>query len=181
MSHFDFSHCGRLQVGVISDTHGHLDAHVQQRLLGCELILHAGDIGSSRVLHQLRGLCPNVIPVRGNNDCPEKWHPKEHAELATISEIARVELPGGRIALTHGDAFNPPATRHEKLRQHFKNTRAVVYGHSHELVCDQQEIPWILNPGAAGKARTKGGASCLLIDATRQRWKVCEFRVRKRS
>ncbi len=179
MSYFDFSHYAHLQVGVVSDTHGHIDAGVQDRLLGCELILHAGDIGSSRVLHQLQGICQHVIPVRGNNDITGKWLPQEHAELAAISETAKVQLPGGSIALTHGDAFNPPARRHKKLRQHFTDATAIVYGHSHELVCDQEETPWVLNPGAAGKARAKGGASCLLISTATHQWKVCKFRVRK--
>lgn len=176
--HYDFSHYDCLRVGVISDTHGHIDTDVQNRLLSCELILHAGDIGSGSVLHQLRGICQNVIPVRGNNDCTGKWPSQEHAELAALSEIAEVKLPGGSIALTHGDAFNPPASRHKKLRQRFAGTTAIVYGHSHELVCDQEEVPWVLNPGAAGKTRTKGGASCLLIFAGSTRWNVSKFRVR---
>ncbi len=176
--HYDFSHCDRLRVGVISDTHGHIDADVQNRLLGCELILHAGDIGSSSVLHQLRSICQDVIPVRGNNDCTGKWPSQEHAELATLSEIAEVKLPGGCVVLTHGDAFDPPANRHKKLRQHFTDSTAIIYGHSHKLVCDQEEAPWILNPGAAGKTHTRGGASCLLISAGNTQWDISEFRVR---
>ena len=176
VNHFDLSHPEYLTVGIVSDTHGHLDTAVRERLHGCDLILHAGDIGASHVLHQLRDICPVVIPVRGNNDCTGKWPQQDHPELAAIGEAARVELPGGSIALTHGDRFNPPSSRHEKLRRHFADTTAIVYGHSHELVCDQEVLPWVLNPGAAGKVRTKGGASCLLVSAGRHQWKVSKFR-----
>lgn len=176
VNHFDLSHFEHLAVGIVSDTHGHLDTAVRERLHGCDLILHAGDIGASHVLHQLQDICPVVIPVRGNNDCTGKWPQQDHPELAIIGDTAKVELPGGSIALTHGDRFNPPSSRHEKLRRYFADTTAIVYGHSHELVCDQEVLPWVLNPGAAGKARTKGGASCLLVSAGRHQWKVSKFR-----
>ena len=179
VNHFDLSHFEHMMIGIVSDTHGHMDTAVRERLHGCGLILHAGDIGSSHVLHQLRDICPVVIPVRGNNDCIEKWPPQDHSELATIGNTATVKLPGGSIALTHGDRFNPPSSRHEKLRRHFAGTTAIVYGHSHELVCDQEVLPWVLNPGAAGKTRTKGGASCLLVSAGRHQWEISKFRARK--
>lgn len=36
-------------------------------LRGVDLILHAGDVGSSEVLETLKGIAP-VVAVRGNND-----------------------------------------------------------------------------------------------------------------
>ena len=179
VSYYDFSHCKRMRVGIISDTHGHIDLDILTHLAGCELILHAGDIGSSSVLHRLRAICNNVIPVRGNNDCAAKWSSQEHEELTGISKLAEIKLPGGNIVLTHGDTFDPPAQRHENLRRHFTSSTAIVYGHSHLLVCDQGQKPWVLNPGAAGKSRTNGGASCLLVSINDMQWSVSEFRARK--
>jgi predicted phosphodiesterase len=73
--------------------------------------------------------------------------------------------------VTHGDRYSP-STRHAMLRAQFADARAVVYGHSHRLVVGDRETPWILNPGAAGRARTYGGPSCLLLEATTRKWRV---------
>ncbi|HET7159093.1 MAG TPA: metallophosphoesterase family protein, partial [Burkholderiales bacterium] len=55
------------RVGVISDTHGMLRDAAATMLQGCELIVHAGDIGSLAVLEALRKIAP-LVAVRGNND-----------------------------------------------------------------------------------------------------------------
>ena len=54
--------------------------------------------------------------------------------------------------------------------------RAVVYGHTHRLLCDQLEEPWVLNPGAAGQVRTFGGPSCLVLHAEPLAWHVESIR-----
>src|SRR5262245_62498537 len=54
-------------IGVISDTHGLLRPEVFEVFRDVGLILHAGDIGSTEVLDELKTLAP-VIAVRGNND-----------------------------------------------------------------------------------------------------------------
>lgn len=176
-SYHDFAHNPHLQVGVVSDTHGYLDPNIQDRLAGSDLILHAGDIGSSRVLHQLREICENVVAVQGNNDCTEKWPAEEHSELMGIGKLGEIRLPGGSIMLMHGDAYGMPGRRHAEMRQHFADSTAIVYGHSHMLVRDQEVRPWVLNPGAAGKVRTRGGASCLCMTVSARKWEVSEFRV----
>ena len=54
-------------IGVIADTHGHLDSRVQRVFSDVEMILHAGDIGSLSVVQQLERIAP-VVAVRGNMD-----------------------------------------------------------------------------------------------------------------
>ena len=176
-SHHDFAHSKHLQVGIVSDTHGHIDPEIQDRLAGSDLILHAGDIGSSHVLHRLREICETVVAVQGNNDCTEKWPAGEHGELMDLGKLAKIQLPGGSIILMHGDVYGMPGRRHAEMRQHFANSAAIIYGHSHMRVCDQEMRPWVLNPGAAGKSRTRGGASCLCMSVSAREWKVSEFRV----
>ena len=176
-SFHDFTHCQHLQIGIVSDTHGHIDPDIQDRLAGSDLILHAGDIGSSRVLQQLREVCENVVAVQGNNDCTEKWPAEEHGELMDLGKLAKIQLPGGSIILMHGDAYGMPGRRHAEMRQHFADSTAIVYGHSHMRVCDQEVRPWVLNPGAAGKSRTRGGASCLCMSVSAKQWQVSEYRV----
>ncbi|WP_414717181.1 metallophosphoesterase family protein [Tahibacter sp.] len=80
-------------------------------------------------------------------------------------------MPGGRLVVVHGDRW-PPRGRHAALRRAFPAARAVVYGHSHRLAVDVDAEPWILNPGAAGRARTYGGPSCLLLQASTREWRV---------
>ena len=55
--------------GVISDTHGKLDARVFPLFRGVAGILHAGDICGTEILEQLQSLGP-VYAVYGNNDGP---------------------------------------------------------------------------------------------------------------
>jgi predicted phosphodiesterase len=51
-------------VGIISDTHGLIRPEALAALGGCDLIIHAGDVGSPDVLDRLREIAP-VIAVRG--------------------------------------------------------------------------------------------------------------------
>ena len=46
----------------------------------------------------------------------------------------------------------------------------MAYGHSHKWVLDDSGQPWVVNPGAAGRDRTFGGASCLLLQASESDW-----------
>ncbi len=175
---FDFSQLYAVKIGVLSDTHTYINPSIVENLSGCDLILHAGDIGSIEVIKQLQQISDNVVSVRGNNDTEYQWSAVEHKDLNEIPQIAEVELPGGAIAITHGDEhFSEYTTWHEKLRSNFPNARAIIYGHSHKCVFDQSADPWVLNPGAAGETRIqRNGVSCLQIDANKEKWEVREFR-----
>jgi len=167
----------RLKVALLSDTHGVVDHRIIEVIAGSDWIVHAGDIGNARVLHQLAQLGDQVVAVRGNNDVPAKWPQEDHAILAALPHERRVLLPGGELLVVHGHRLNPAAQRHHRLRQHYPEVRAVVYGHSHRLFQDTASEPWILNPGAAGRARTYGGPSCLLLHIKGVQWSVehCRF------
>ena len=176
---YDFSHYNEARIGVLSDTHSYINPSVVKHLSGCDLILHAGDIGSVNIIKQLHEISDKVISVCGNNDTAEHWNTSEHENLAQVPKIAKVELPGGMIALTHGDEhFSEYDVWHEKLRNNFPTAKAIIYGHSHRLVCDQSSEPWVLNPGAAGETRTqKHGVSCLLMNVGNEKWEVKEIKI----
>ena len=70
-------------LGIISDTHGLFREEVVAALGGCELIIHAGDVGSPMVLDRLRELAP-VIAVRGNVDTAP-W-----AQVLPETEVIRI-------------------------------------------------------------------------------------------
>jgi len=159
----------------VADTHGQLDARVARLAVRCDAVAHAGDVGARAVLDALAARSAPVLAVRGNNDVPAGWPDGEPALAETLPAVARLLLPGGEVVLVHGDAW-PAARRHRGLRTRFAEARAVVYGHSHRLTVDESVLPWLLNPGAAGRSRTFGGPSCLLLRATHRRWEVTAHR-----
>jgi putative phosphoesterase len=159
-----------VKVGIISDTHGFVDPRVVEVLAGCDVVVHGGDVGSSEVLDAIARACPRVIAVVGNNDVPSKWI----GAKAALPREARVELPGGSLVVVHGDRVLPVARRHDRLRAMYPDAHVVVYGHSHRRVIDTTAEPWIVNPGAAGRARTYGGPSVLVLSASRRRWTIEE-------
>ena len=81
------THC----IGLISDTHGLLRPEALAVLRGCELILHAGDVGQPFVLDELRALAP-VIAVRGNVD---RIAPLDRLPFTETVEVAGRYLPKG--------------------------------------------------------------------------------------
>ncbi|TDR39983.1 hypothetical protein DFR29_11435 [Tahibacter aquaticus] len=157
-----------MRVLIVSDTHGCVDARICALAQACDRVVHGGDVGDAAVLDALGGA---VSAVRGNNDTAAKWPAAQQQRLQQLPLQAELELPGGRLVVVHGDAW-PARGRHAALRRAFATARAVVYGHSHRLAIDSDALPWILNPGAGGRARTHGGPSCLLLQAAADAWQV---------
>jgi putative phosphoesterase len=159
------------RVGILSDTHGRLDPGVLAWLEGCDVIAHAGDVGAAAVLDALAATGAEVRAVRGNNDVSAKW-PPPHERLHALPTEDRIALPGGELVVVHGDQVLPATRRHERLRQQYPDARAIVYGHSHRVVVDREARPWVVNPGAAGRSRTYGGASACVLVASERVWRV---------
>jgi len=161
----------QVRVALLADTHGYLDPRVAALVSQCDLALHAGDIGNADVLAQLLPRSGRVYAVLGNNDTARQW-PDDQAELLTnIPPVLRLALPGGELVLVHGHQL-PAAHRHQRLRARYPQARAICYGHSHVVAEDRSELPWVLNPGAAGRARTFGGPSCMVLVATAACWEL---------
>jgi putative phosphoesterase len=58
---------GGVRIGVVSDTHGHLDPRVLVEFAGVDHIIHAGDIMDPATLEALSAVAP-VTAVAGNMD-----------------------------------------------------------------------------------------------------------------
>ena len=159
------------RVALLSDTHGTVDSRIAERVADCDVAVHAGDIGNASVLAGLQPRSGRVVAVRGNNDLPAKWPLSDSALLSQLPDKAELTLPGGSLVVVHGHRMTA-AKRHEKLRRRFPTARAVLYGHSHRLVIDTETSPWILNPGAAGRERTHGGPSCLILHVAATTWEI---------
>lgn len=169
-----------LKVALLADTHGFLDPRVAEVVAECDIAVHAGDIGGADILFALNPR-QEVIAIRGNNDDAGHWAENEQDILTNLGAEASVDLPGGRLKVVHGDDGGTLEQRHRRYRRQYSDYRAIVYGHSHRqnLACD--EDPWLLNPGAAGRTRTQGGPSCLVLTCDEQNWKVEAKHFPKRS
>ena len=159
-----------LTVGILSDTHGFLDPRICDVVNQCDYAIHAGDICSARVLEQLNPK-KQLLAVAGNNDYPAMWDKNDADVLSTLPESVQLDLPGGLIIVEHGHRLGG-FPDHDQFRWDHAEARLVVYGHTHKRVIDQNAVPWIVNPGAAGKERTKGGPSCLILYASEFEWRI---------
>lgn len=162
-----------VSVAIIADTHGSLDKRITDLVASCDMVVHAGDIGSAEVLRNLRPRRDEIIAVRGNNDVPEKWSAEDHDVLELLPTETFVDLPGGRLVVVHGHKSGSAlAARHANLRERYRDAHAIVCGHSHQMFADQEQMPWILNPGSAGMRRNNGGPSCFVLLAGVAQWSV---------
>jgi len=131
-------------IAIISDTHlprgrRRLPEACLERLSEAELILHAGDLASEQALDELEALGTPVLAIHGNVDC---------AALRERLPASRVvEIQGARIGIIH-DA-GPAQGRLARLRRRFPDADAVVFGHSHVPLHEEDAAGFqIFNPGS---------------------------------
>ena len=65
-----------MRIGILSDTHGYFHPAIPDYLSDVDLILHAGDIGTTDILDQLEALAPTRA-VWGNIDGQDIRHRTE--------------------------------------------------------------------------------------------------------
>jgi putative phosphoesterase len=137
----------QMKVGIISDTHGLLRSEVVKALMGCDAILHGGDINRQEILDQLNTLAP-VYVVRGNND--KEW--AEHLPLTldfTLTDL--------RIFMTH---------KKKDLPEDLSMFDLVVYGHSHKYAETYMGKTLLLNPGSCGPRRFHQASTMAIVEYT---------------
>ncbi|MDR3703068.1 MAG: metallophosphoesterase family protein [Candidatus Sulfopaludibacter sp.] len=143
-----------MKLGLISDTHGLLRDSAVTALGGCDLIIHAGDVGNAEILETLRGLAP-VVAVRGNIDTGE-W-------AQALPLTAEADVGGARILVIHNvrDIRTDPAAA---------GYRIVVSGHSHKAASVVKNGVLYLNPGAAGPRRFRLPITTGMVDLAVKPW-----------
>jgi putative phosphoesterase len=129
----------RVNIGVISDTHGLLRPEAVEALRGSDYIIHAGDIGDPNILSKLAQLAP-VTAVRGNVD-REKWARK-------IPETNVLEIGGVFMYVLHD-------LQSLDLKPEAAGFSAVISGHSHVPRKEIRNGVLYFNPGSAGPRRFK--------------------------
>ena len=132
-----------MRLGVIADTHGLLRPEVFDVFKEVDHILHGGDVGKPEILTELEALAP-LTAVYGNVDGPDV--------RARLPQVAKLELDGFEIVVTHGDQFGSPTPAH--LRAAFPRAEIIVYGHTHRpLLALVDRTVTVINPGGAGPGR----------------------------
>ena len=113
--------------------------------------MHLYNKKSIDIINNLKDSCMDVFAVNGNND-----------DYPDLSKIETIHTQFGDIVIEHGDKH--AVDYHNSLRASHPDALFIIYGHTHKHICDMKNKPYVLNPGAAGKTRTQGGASCGLIN-----------------
>jgi putative phosphoesterase len=132
-----------MRLGVIADTHGLLRPEVFDAFEQVDHILHGGDVGTMAILDELGAIAP-VTAGYGNTD---GWELRDR-----LPQVARLELDGFTIIVTHGDQFGSPTP--EKLQSAFPEAEIIVYGHTHRpLLTLVDVVVTVMNPGGAGARR----------------------------
>ncbi|HTH55688.1 MAG TPA: metallophosphoesterase family protein [Cyclobacteriaceae bacterium] len=132
-----------MKIGLLSDTHSHLDSTVLAHFKKVDEIWHAGDIGNARVIEALEGFKP-LRAVFGNID--------DKSVQARFPEDVWFDCEGFKIWMTHiGGA---PPNYNPRIKKILKERTPDIFvcGHSHILKIKRDPIYNLLylNPGAAG-------------------------------
>ena len=137
-----------MRLAIISDTHmprgdRALPEECVQRLRAADAILHAGDLVALEVLELLESLGPPVHAIHGNVDGPDVRRRLPGARV--------VEAGGARIGMIH-DA-GPAIGRLARMRRRFPDADAVVFGHSHLPLHEEEGGFQLFNPGSPTERR----------------------------
>lgn len=131
-------------IGLISDTHGHIDERIAEHFKECDEIWHAGDVGDYEVILKLNLIAP-VVAVYGNID--------GSAIRSRYPGHQRMEREGLDIWMTHigGYPGNYDARVKPEIFEHPPGL--FISGHSHilKVIPDKKGGFLHMNPGSAGR------------------------------
>ena len=136
-------------IAVLADTHMPKGARALPErcieiLREADATIHAGDFFAVETLREVEALSRGPVhAVHGNVD---------EAELrASLPATLEVELRGARVAMVH-DA-GPAKGRVGRMRRRFPDADAVVFGHSHLPLHEEEDGFQIFNPGSPTERR----------------------------
>ncbi|MEW6352081.1 MAG: metallophosphoesterase family protein [Thermodesulfobacteriota bacterium] len=148
-----------MRIGVLSDTHLYTPDKTLDRILGemladTDLILHAGDIVTRKVLARLEE--EGVIAVCGNMD---------DYEVAGVLPQSRImTLEGKRIGLVHG--WGAKHNLQSRIVTKFSPDvpDLIVFGHTHVPFWGEYQGIAMFNPGCASTGGYQGRGSVGIIE-----------------
>lgn len=133
-----------MKIGLLSDTHSHLDPRVLDYFKECDEVWHAGDIGDRSVADTLEKFKP-FRAVFGNIDDKEIQ--------IRFPEDLRFECEGLRVWMTHIGGVPPHYNSRVKKLLKENAPDIFICGHSHILRVGKDSAfnnLLFINPGAAG-------------------------------
>lgn len=133
------------KIGLLSDTHGHLDERIMHHLNMCDEIWHAGDIGTIEVLETLENYKP-LRAVYGNID--------GHKIRASLAEIQQFKIEKVNVIIKHIGGY--PGRYDSSIANYLQTNppKLFISGHSHilKVIPDKRLNLLHINPGAAGNS-----------------------------
>jgi putative phosphoesterase len=144
-----------MKIGLISDTHDHLDPRIPALFTGVEHILHAGDIGGKSVLAALRAIAP-ITAVLGNTD--------NHLRGLDLNNLERCKLGGKAFLVIH--AGRPQDLNEDARGMIFNGDKpdVVVFGHTHHPEQIVENGVLFVNPGSASRPRMHHPATVAIAE-----------------
>ena len=132
-------------IGILSDTHGFVEPRLFDFFASCDMLFHAGDIGSMEVADQLSAFKP-LVAVYGNID---------GAYVRSVyPEVQRTVCEEVDILMTHIGGY--PGRYDRKIYPTLINypPKLFIAGHSHILkVMYDKTLQFLhINPGATGNS-----------------------------
>lgn len=133
-----------MKIGLLSDTHSHLDENIFFHFKECDEIWHAGDIGDIALIEKLEQFKP-LRAVHGNIDPPELRY--------RYPEDLRFSCGSLNVLMTHIGGSPPHYNPRAKslLKEH--TPHLFICGHTHILKIMKDPAfqgMLFINPGAAG-------------------------------
>lgn len=136
-----------VRVGVISDTHGHVEltrpAVRMFQELGVETVLHCGDIGSMAVVELFAPWPTHFVFGNCDDDQTRFAASIQQAGQSCHGLFGELEIAGVPVALLHSHD-----QRLFRQTVHGGKYRLVCYGHTHIAAIDRHGDTVALNPGA---------------------------------
>jgi putative phosphoesterase len=133
-----------MKIGVLSDTHLRTPDAMLEHILtvlfaDADMILHAGDIVTRKVLDRLEE--SGALAVCGNMD--------DYEVAGSIPQVRVLRVAEKQIGLIHG--WGSKTGLQERILARFGDQRpdVVVYGHSHVPFWGKVDGTHMLNPGSA--------------------------------
>ena len=168
-----------MRIGVISDTHGSLQAwqRAMERCFGgADLIVHAGDIcyhgvrnpmpagyEPLRLAEALNGCPVPLLVCRGNCDSEVD---QLAIDLPILSPCLLLELEGVRVLVHHGHRFSEEEV--ERLVGRW-GLGVVISGHTHVPRLERRGKVLLFNPGSPALPKGEEGPTVGTLEVSRGR------------
>jgi len=153
---FEFQGQGitKVRIGVVSDTHSHFRSSLRDVFSDVEMILHAGDIGSLRVMQELERIAP-VIAVHGNMDRGLLWEKYPSMRVLRLQEK--------NVLLVHRVSEGLREITRRRATDSAESIDVLVFGHTHRAECVKRDEVLQFNPGLGGAPRNYQTATAGIV------------------